>query len=180
MKSKLIFGVLTLAILGFTIQSCTKEEVKNSTKNTLKSTETVDPTIGLNLAFHPTIDDVPPAIKIKIKLKFYLWEKRDKKFCNYFGICGAAKMEQNDGQFPQNFIGRDDIFAYVTQQDIDLGYIKIYQMQDVSFLPLQYQSFNVVEDMDLGDGFILKQGSYPLDLTIGQHGGYKINFEYVN
>lgn len=181
---KLAISLIGLFTLSIGIYSCSKEKVNSNVKNQLKSTEFSDPTVGLSLAFHPIENEMPPKVKIKIKVKMNLWEigKSHRKNytggCTCFGICPKiAPPGDGAGIFPQDYIGRDNILLYITQEDIVNGYVKLYQMQDVSNLPIEHQSFNINEDILEDNGVTFKAGIYQLDPTIGEFGGYKINFE---
>jgi hypothetical protein len=182
---KLAISVIGLLILSVGFYSCTKEKNIPMAMNNLKSGEFVDPTIGLSLSFHPTEDAIPTGVYVKVGKKWTINEigKSHRKNydgqCSCFGLCGKKAMQPNEPtQFPKDYIGRYDIVSYITQNDIDNEYFKIYQMQDISFLPIEHQSFNINSDIDDGDGIIVKKGIYPLDMTLGQYGGYKVNFKY--
>jgi hypothetical protein len=182
---KVLFGFLTVSVVSFLVYSCTKETTKQQIEaSNLKSTF-VDPNIGMNLSFHPTENDIPEPINVEVGVKLTLWEygkphRRNyiEGKCNCFGICPLiAPPHGGKGQFPQEYIGRDELLLHITKEDIKNGYVKLYQMQDVSSLPEEHKSFNINEDILEDNGVLFKAGVYKLDPSLGKYGGYKINFE---
>jgi len=181
---KILLGLLTISLVSFLVYSCTKEENTNQSNNsTLKSTF-VDPTIGMKLSFHPIENDIPEPVKVKATVKLTLWEigKSHRKHydgkCSCFGICPLiAPPNGGKGQFPQEYIGRDELLLHITKEDIENGYVKLYQMQDISSLPEEHKSFNINEDIIEDNGILFKAGVYQLDPSLGAFGGYRIKFQ---
>jgi hypothetical protein len=88
-----------------------------------------------------------------------------------------AFVERIQHQFPQQNIRIDDLLFLKTKENIENGYVKLFQMQDISSLPGEHKSFYINDDILEDNGVLFKAGVYQLDSSLGTFGGYRIKFQ---
>jgi hypothetical protein len=186
---KLLLGLMTVSFVSFLTYSCTKDETsaeKTTANSTLKSSS-VDPTDGLNLTFHPNGISGIGESDIETVAGVDLWERgvydnmgsRGRRkyngHCQFWGLCGSVSQRINFNDNNYTLIGRNNVKCVITKENVNNGYIYLYQSQSISHLDSEFKSFDVHFDVPIeGTNLKMNAGIYMLDESIGQYGAYKI------